>query len=102
MISKTLLRNEKLLDKPVALWQHGSVKKYKLVYDATLKRPACILIQAAIVKSGYDIANRFPVKSWLIYPTVDMKLYEVTETQLAYLIKLAEDGVKQGKYKEEN
>jgi len=60
----------------------------KILYDAKLKRPACVLLQAAAM-SDYSIANRFPSESWLVYPTPDMKIYEVTPEQLDYLVKIA-------------
>ena len=60
-----------------------------LVYDIKLRRPACALLQ--VIKGGdLGIANRFPVESWLINPTPDMKLYLVSEDQLKLLIKVAE------------
>lgn len=62
----------------------------KIAYDTELKRPGCVLIQAAM---GGDpkVAHEFPTSSWLTAPTKDMKVYPVNEKQLAYLVQLAKE-----------
>jgi hypothetical protein len=58
----------------------------KIAYDCKLDRPGC-----AIVQAGFDatpgIANDFLAEEWLLHPTPDMRLYEVTYEQLRVLIK---------------
>jgi hypothetical protein len=62
-----------------------------LLYDATLKRPGCVLLQAAGGGDSMLIA-RFPAASWLIAPTPDMRRYEVTPEQADKLVAMAEAG----------
>jgi hypothetical protein len=61
----------------------------KIVFDTKLKRPACVLLQAAM---GGDpqLANLFPSESWLLSVTPDMGLYTVTPEQLPKIIKTTE------------
>lgn len=60
-----------------------------IVYDPKLKRPGCVLLQAAM-GGNERAANRFPSESWLLYPTPDMGRFKVTPGQLDYLVALAE------------
>lgn len=61
----------------------------KIAYDAVLKKPGCVLIQAVMGGDIPDFAALFPSESWLLAPTPDMKLYTVTEKQLTYLSAMA-------------
>lgn len=58
--------------------------KTKLVYDFDLKRPACVLIQAAY---GCETRNKafegFDVDDWLLAPTPGMRVVEGTDEQWA-------------------
>lgn len=65
----------------------------RIVFDTELRRPACVLIQAAM---GGDtgIANRFPSETWLIYPTPAMAVFPVTDEQIPKLIAMAVAAVK--------
>ena len=47
-----------------------------LVYDADLRRPGCVLIQAAMGGST-SAAQLFSTASWLLAPTPGMKVYSV-------------------------
>jgi hypothetical protein len=70
--------------------------KLRLAYDVKLKRPGCILFQAALGGDTKAIM-RFPTETWLIdTPGMSLKLYEVTEAQLAVLVALAEAQVAKG------
>jgi len=64
----------------------------RIVFDAKVKRPACVLLQAAL---GGDIhvARRFPAESWLISPTPDMKLYSATDEQIELLVAMVKGEV---------
>lgn len=63
----------------------------KIVYDAKLKRPGCVLLQALGGTVSSEVMHRFPTNSWLLAPTPDMKVYEVNEKQLEILIEIAEE-----------
>ena len=56
-----------------------------LVYDITLRRPGCALLQAAFGVPG-SIAARFPTEDWLLSPTPDLKVYTLTDEQLKKVI----------------
>lgn len=63
----------------------------RIVYDTVLKRPGCVLIQAAMQGSP-DMANLFPVESWLTHITPDMAVYEATQEQIDILVSHARFG----------
>lgn len=65
----------------------------KIAYDAKLKRPGCVIIQAAMGGTVHDFAFKFPSETWLLSPTPDMRLYEVTEEQLKMLAQMSEASV---------
>lgn len=48
-----------------------------IVYDCTLFRPACVLIQAARGGADNDITCRFPTELWLTNWTPNMKTYPI-------------------------
>ncbi len=60
----------------------------KLAYDRELKRPACVLLQAALGCGPY-IGNRFHPATWLLTLTPGMRVYEVTEEQLEKIIQFS-------------
>lgn len=60
--------------------------KFKIAYDAKLHRPGCILLQA--VMADKEVANLFPTETWLLAPTKDLRVYEVTKVQLQQLVTL--------------
>jgi hypothetical protein len=68
----------------------------KIAYDAKLKRPGCVLLQATLGCAEPNLAGLFPVNSWLLAPTPDLRAYPVTDAQLLKLIRMAklmdEDG----------
>jgi hypothetical protein len=61
----------------------------KIAYDCTLKQPGCVLLQAAM---GADVAlaHRFNPDHWLLAPTPDLKVYEVTDQQMEQLLVITE------------
>lgn len=63
-----------------------SDRKYRIVFDVTRLRPACALIQAGLGGS-WSVASNFPPVSWLLHPTPEMRLYEVTPDELAALVR---------------
>ena len=58
----------------------------RIVFDAKLMRPGCVLLQAA-AGCDYTLAYKFPPKSWLEAPTPDMRVYPLTPEILAALVR---------------
>lgn len=60
--------------------------KRRILFDPVLKRPGCVLLQAV---AGCDpsVAHGFDSKKWLLGPTPDMAVFEVTDEQLAVLVE---------------
>ena len=58
----------------------------RLVYDLKLMRPGCALLQAALGGDG-GIANKFPSEHWLLAPTPDLKLYNISDQELEDCIR---------------
>ena len=67
-----------------------------IVYDAKLKRPGCVLLQASYGCSS-GLAHKFPLDSWLVAPTPDLKKYQVTEEQLEKLVAITKDNHEQSR-----
>ncbi len=61
----------------------------KIAFDVELVQPGCAIIQAAM-GGTLGIANKFNSEDWLVVPTSGMKLYEVTEEQLIFLVQKVE------------
>ena len=57
----------------------------KIAFDVELMRPGCVILQAALGGDRF-LAHRFPTESWLLAPTPNLKVYEVTEEQVPLLI----------------
>lgn len=57
-----------------------------LAFDPVLKRPACVILQAAM---GTDfvrgLEDHFPSETWLLAPTEGMSVFPVTDKQLVML-----------------
>ena len=73
-----------------------STKNTRLAFDIKLLQPACVLV-AATYGADTELAHKFTPHHWLLAPTPDMKVYEVTEDQLNQLVKMVEK--KHGKAK---
>ena len=66
---------------------HDYTQYDRIVFDAKLKRPGCVLLQAAY--GGITrIAHLFPVRSWLVAPTDDLHLYPLGPGHLDQLIEM--------------
>ncbi len=65
-----------------------------IAYDAVRKRPGCVLLQAALgaTISNREIMEHFDTEDWLLAPTDDMKVYEVTPEQLVKLGAITVNG----------
>jgi hypothetical protein len=62
----------------------------KIVYDATLRRPGCVLLQALMGGTVPNFTRLFTSESWLVERTPDMRVYEVTPAQLPRLVAITE------------
>jgi len=62
----------------------------KIVYDAVLRRPGCVLLQSTLGGTICNFSKLFPAESWLLAPTPNLKLYEVTQQQLDKLVVMSE------------
>lgn len=58
----------------------------KLCFDIKLRRPGCVLLAAA---TGADVAlaQQFNSKTWLVSPTPDLRVYEVTPEEFAKILE---------------
>lgn len=72
---------------------------HRIAYDVKLKRPGCVLLQAALGGDAHLVGRKFTHETWLLHPTDDLHVYEVTDDQLEKLVKITEDGLKKGKKK---
>lgn len=60
-----------------------------LVFDPVLKRPGCVLLQAAHGVPWADMELTFPSSTWLLAPTPDMAVFEATPNQVQKLVAMA-------------
>ena len=56
-----------------------------LAYDVQEKRPACVLLAAAI-GADTSAAKAFPSELWLLAPTPGLKVYDVSDSQLFIIV----------------
>lgn len=57
-----------------------------IVFDLVERRPACVLLQAALGGSP-GIAQMFPTEKWLVSKTPDMQAYKIPEAELERVVK---------------
>lgn len=62
----------------------------QIAFDATLFRPGCVLLQAAL-GCGTHVANEFPVTTWLTFPTPDLRVYQMTEDEFSKLVAVVSE-----------
>lgn len=67
-----------------------------IVFDPVLRRPGCVILQAAMGGNVPDFTSRFPAETWLTSPTPDMGCFPVNEPQLYRLIEMATEAVCDG------
>jgi len=58
----------------------------KIAFDVKLMRPGCVLLQGSLGCNPL-IAHEFSTKDWLLAPTPDLGVYDVTPEQLKILVK---------------
>jgi hypothetical protein len=56
----------------------------RIAYDTVLKRPGCVLLQAAMgcfetEQDSMDFELAFKSETWLVYPTPDLRVYPLDE-----------------------
>lgn len=61
-----------------------------VAYDTELMRPGCVMVAAGLGADSSIPSMYFEVDDWLLYPTRNMKVYRVTESQLAQLVAKTE------------
>lgn len=61
----------------------------RLAFDTKLKRPGCVLIQAAMDGDCQILKVCFPTETWLLAYTTDMKVYNIKPDELPLLIEMA-------------
>ena len=71
----------------------------KIAYDTKLMRPGCVLLQAPLGCTAPNLADLFPVNSWLLAPTPDLRVFPVTDAQLLKLIRMAKLMDEDGQFK---
>ncbi len=59
----------------------------RIAFDCELMRPGCVILQAALGGSA-PLAMMFPTESWLVAPTKELKVREITEAQLDMLVRM--------------
>lgn len=59
--------------------------RVRILYDAKLTRPGCVLLAAL---AGTERAVLHRMDNWLLAPTPDMKVYEVTAAELEALVTI--------------
>jgi hypothetical protein len=59
-----------------------------IAYDTELNRPGCAIVQATMGATP-GIANSFDERTWLVSITDAMRVYPVTDEQLAILVATA-------------
>lgn len=63
-----------------------------IAYDLKLKRPGCVLLQTVYGGTVSNFNKRFKVEDWLVFPTPDLKVYEITDEQLEQFTELHSRG----------
>lgn len=66
--------------------------KKKIAFDIELMKPACVLV-AAGYGADSSIPHMFPTDSWLLAPTDNMGVFEVTDEQLKILVDRVEQSL---------
>lgn len=65
----------------------GKEVRRRIVFDCKLVRPGCAIMQA-VLGGDPSLAHNFPVETWLLHPTPDMKTYELDDIQFQKLIEM--------------
>jgi hypothetical protein len=59
----------------------------RLAYDVKKRKVGCVLLQA-VMGGDPDIAKRIDNKHWLLAPTPDLKVYEISPAQVEQLVAM--------------
>ncbi len=65
---------------------------YALVYDVELRRPGCVLLQAALggTVPPARFSELFDASNWILGPTPGLRLYRVTDAELVVVASKTE------------
>jgi hypothetical protein len=66
-----------------------------IAFDVERMRPACAIVAAAMGANTL-VCHHFPSGSWLLTSTDTMRVYRITEAQLAVLVRKVEEHMKHG------
>jgi len=72
----------------------------KFCFDMKLMRPGCVLLAAAL-GGDTELAKKFSTEIWLLSPTPDLKVYEITPEEFAAAVPRIEQIAKLTKQKAE-
>lgn len=61
----------------------------KICFDITLMRPGCVLLAAAMGADS-SCTSEFDTKHWLLAPTPNLRVYDITADQLEQLVQRVE------------
>jgi hypothetical protein len=64
------------------------IETFRILYDATLRRPGCVLLQAVAGCAVPNFQSLFPSETWLVELTDDMKVYRATREELRRLSEI--------------
>jgi hypothetical protein len=62
----------------------------KIAFDTKRRRPGCVLLQAALGGDPHIVREHFDGRTWLVDPSPDMRVYQITDEQLPLLVEMAE------------
>lgn len=65
----------------------------RIAYDVTLKRPGCVLLQAAL-RCDPSVVHAFDSETWLVFPTPDLRVYAATDEELSRLVEITHRNAK--------
>lgn len=61
----------------------------RLCFDIVEMKPGCVLLAAAMGADTWA-SSKFDPKHWLVAPTDNLRVYEITDDQLAQLVERME------------
>lgn len=68
----------------------------RIAFDVKLRRPGCVLLQAALRCDSSVVMREFPAETWLTFPTPDLEIYEALPEHIPRLVAMAKKAVLEG------
>lgn len=62
-----------------------------ITFDRTLRKPACVILQAVMGGNSSVAGRLFTANSWLVNPTPDMKTYRAPLSEWKRVAKIVND-----------